>query len=333
MSQIGLSFNPEHWNLALYSEAQKLELLKYCIYDLNINNIRFSLRWEDVELEPQIITLEKYKPYLDLLADTKTKLVLNIGPVKTMRWPEEPIPRHVLSNIAKPNRGELLTAKSPLADPALKYLKDLLQKLSLDHPNTLKNLYAIQLDNEPFNVFGQYGYNLSIEWVISTLEILHTYLPNAKILLNSNGRADLRKIKQVIEIAKTKFPDFSWIIGINYYWQVPIQHRIPIINKLDNLSLSFPWNMSISNLKKFAKKENIEIEISEFQGEPWQQAQIPGNNFKEISKRLEVVTNKVLVNQQGIIRYWGIEYLLDLMLRAELNQEHKKILEFIKFKH
>lgn len=323
--QIGTSFNIEHHKIAKLPISTKLDLLRYCTEELGISHLRLAIRWSDVYKPDGTIDLGEYTHVLNYVASNpRLKLTLNIGPIKTMRWPEETIP-HAYFSLAKRLKGKSLLG-SKLGETALEYLSQLLEQLADEYPSLMRNLYAVQLDNEPFNKFGQFKLELDEEWILATLRVLAEFFPQTQVLFNSNGRRDLRKITNLIDNASTKFSQMSWIIGVNYYYQVPIQHRVPIINKLDNLTLSMPWDLSISDLKEYAVENNVEIEVSELQGEPWLKADKPGNSLTEFERSIKRAS-RVLTSSSGVVRYWGIEHLLAEMHVGSLSVEQQKILQ------
>ncbi len=329
--QIGISFNPEHWQISEYSIEQKIKMLSYCVEDLGIKHVRVAIRWSDVFIDENNIDLKYYARILDyLLSRPEVRITLNVGPIKTMRWPEETLPSNYF-DLAAATVGHSLT-ESEIGNKALDYLIQLFELLIQKYPNLFDRLEAIQLDNEPFNKFGQFKLSLDREWILKTTQILDKFWPTAKVLFNSNGRRDLRSIVTLVNQAKIDFPKMSWVIGINYYYQVPIQHRIPIIKNMDNLILTVPWDLSIAKLKNYAAKNNIELEVSELQGEPWLSASSPGNSAAGFARALARAT-KVLSSDAGVIRYWGIEYLLSKRAKNSLNSEQEAILNLLYNRH
>lgn len=315
---IGTSFNPEHIALqgAPYDYLAPIKMIQN---DLGIRQIRIAIRWDKVDKDGNI-DFEYYRNYFNrIFYGDFDEITINFGPIKTMRWPEEPIPQR-LQVLVK--QKDTITSEHPLATYALNYLEQLCKFIREEYKDQLQKIKIVQGDNELFNRFGQFKLGFSNEFEAKVIKVLIEYFPDAKILINSNGRKDLNRIFALIK----EFDQSRFIIGLNYYYKVPVHYKIPIVNKLDGITLSPPWSMSIEQLKK----KGVQVEISELQGEPWLPATTPGNNFQEFLFTLyRAISFKPQHQTKLLVRYWGIEDFIHPFLIKEETIEKKKIRELI----
>lgn len=307
--EIGCSFDPLH-QIFFEKDIKPIEVLKYIHKELKINNIRLSIRWNK--------DFEFYKPYLDYCIEFKLKVVMNVGPIKVMRWPEEHISEEFKVLLRK---GDVIDLCHPIVEPALEYLEQTLENLKV-----YKNIIAIQADNELFNAFGEYSLKISTEFELKVIETIHKQFPKLPVYINSSGVNDFKKIFEMISNLENKI-----ILGVNYYYKTKFQNRIPIINKLDNLILKKPFAISVEDFKKIAEKKNYQIEVSELQGEPWwPNAKSPGNNFKEFKFTLLRTQFLKPISQKEILaRYWGIEDLVSKLMDKSATTENLQIKDLI----
>lgn len=346
-TKIGCSFNPEHW--VFYKEADSpfvtssdkhravlvMQAAKFIIEDLKIKDIRLSIRWSEVYKNGNI-ELDYYKELFNYILNQEVKVTLNVGPIKTMRWPEETVPEDILHKLKnRPAKGDTIKLDSELGKISIVYLQALLQKLkSKFTPKQLEKITTFQTNNEAFNKFGQYSWTMSGELELKFVEIVNQEFPNKSFLFNSAGRNDLNKVINLInslhEILNKPFSDF--IVGYNYYFKVPQTAKNFILKYFDNLWIAIPGSMSTSTLKKISKKKGFAIEVSELQGEPWIGINAPGNSLSDFQysliRSIQAILN-VSEKEESIIRYWGIEDLVVRHLYKQYNAEHKKIFALI----
>jgi hypothetical protein len=319
---IAASFDPLHHIFASY-KVDPLVALKFLVEQLQVNNIRLSIRWSQV-YETGKLNLGFYKPFLDYCLANSVEVVLNVGPIKTMRWPEEHIPTKLHKLVAK---RDTITLAHPLAQPALSYLGELLTALKTEYkPKQLQNIVAWQADNELFNRFGQFELLISEEFEAETLKIISSEFPDAAIFINSSSTNDFKSIFNLLAASTGNF-----ILGVNYYYSVPPIHRIPILRQLDNLILRKPFSISPAALSERASSAGYAIEVSELQGEPWwPQILTPGNSFQEFIFTLLRTQYLRPAGQLKIkARHWGIEDLICKFLTGNTTAEHQQIRDLI----
>jgi len=340
-TRIGCSFNPEHWMFDNEPPEIILKSAKILVEDLEITDIRLSIRWSKVYIDGKI-NLSYYEELFKYFFSQNVNICLNVGPIKTMRWPEETVSEQVLKDLEKvPAKETVMTSESELGKLSLEYLQELLETLKkVFPPEQLDKIRTIQGNNEGFNKFGQFGWTMSDEFEMKVFEIIHNEFPDKNLMINSAGRNDLKKVMKLVNRLneETKMDYSKFIVGYNYYYKVPRQSNNFILKYFDNLILAFPGSMRASRLKRLSSKLGFEIEISELQGEPWLGViPTPGNSVQEfrytlircITEILNYNSYSGINNKPKIIRFWGIEDLLMKILNNQITDEHRGIIEII----
>ena len=108
------------------------------INDLHPEYLRLPVYWQDVEKEPGKFTFSQYDWMIEQAEKRDVKLVLVIGR-KTPRWPECNLPEWI-------DKEHLESQKEPVS----KMITQIVERYR-DRPN----LYAWQVENEPFLNFGE----------------------------------------------------------------------------------------------------------------------------------------------------------------------------------
>jgi len=334
---IGCSFNPEHWVFDAVSKSEQdkenitLECAKFIIEELKITNIRLSIRWSKV-YDGKKINFSYYEKLFKYFFGQNIDICLNLGPIKTMRWPEEQVPSIVLDNLENiPAHKKVLTSQDELVSKSKEYLILLLEFVSKHFTHEeLEKISIVQANNECFNKFGEHGWIFSPILESEYINTIRAYFPDKKILLNSSGRNDMQRNLNLIE--KTKIPSNKFILGYNYYYKVPGQADNFVLKYLDNLILAMPLSIGTAKLIKLGQNQNFDIEVSELQGEPWMHIKSPGNSVSEFRFALIRSINSMLNlnnNESSIIRYWGIEDIVSKKMLKQETGEQSKILELI----
>ncbi len=315
---LGTSFSPEYAKQK--GSDNPLELLKIINKELGIKDIRLGLRWNVVEKDKKV-SLKYYDKYLEYLFKNDCKVCLNIGPIKVFRWPEEHIPKHL-----KTEKEEVITPESEISEYSYEYLDKLLTLLKSEYRNKLDNV-TFQLDNEGFYKFGKRGITMSNEYILDLLNILKKHFPNNKVMFNSAGRTNLKKIIGLFNtiIEKNIYKGQSLVLGYNYYFKLPnIRQR----DSLMSLSLS---SMSIRKLHKYQKEMGFGLEISEGQFEPWGKQKTPGNSYIDFEYLLNKC-NRYFPKEYKykLLRLWGTEEFALKILNNKISEDHKRIMSSIK---
>jgi len=320
--KLGTSFSPEY--SAELGINNPLELLSIVVNQLGINQIRLGLRWNQIEEPDGKINLTFYRKYLDFLLNNNCKVCLNIGPIKTFRWPEEYFPIDI-----KIPENKIVNSDSDISKRSFQYLNNLLSSLRNDYGSKL-DLVSFQLENEGFNRFGTTCLLMSKEYYIQLVKILRSYFPNNKLMVNSAGRRNLKKICSLFEeLIKEKLSVGEQLsLGLNYYFKIP--HTLPFFKRIEPLKFSFPFDMGISELHKIQNEKHFGLEISEAQFEPWGVQKSPGNSVEDFDYLIEKCLGFFPQNyNEKLIRLWGIEELSVKIFRNEINETHKTLIERI----
>jgi hypothetical protein len=332
---IGCSFAPEMWSKEEIREGKALAGLKVVVEQLGIKDIRLGIRWSEVFIDEKI-DLSFYKPFLKYCFKNKVNICLNLGPIKTFRWPEEHIPQQILDKLnSRIKRYSKVDLNSEITTYAYEYLEQLIDKLKAEFTeNELENINIIQLENEGFNRMGTFKLRMSSTYFKKIILKANKSFPNSKILVNSPGRFNLKAIIRLFTALKKTYPHLTGklLIGYDYYYRTEFRDRFILTKLLDSLSFSLPWNISITKLLSLSNKHNFQTEITEAQFEPWGKYLGPGNSSKDF-KFMLLRCIKILnldLNDQNIIRLWGIENFVKKIQNGEITGEHEGMMELIK---
>lgn len=316
---LGASFSPEYCKKIGSDDAFKL--LKIVNTNLGIKDIRLGVRWNVVDNENRI-SLSYYDKYIRYVLKNSSRICLNIGPIKVFRWPEEHIP-----NVLKDLEVNKIKSNSELAKHSFEYLNNLLSSIKQEYGDSLKDV-VFQLDNEPFYKFGRVGITMSNKYVLDTMKILKEYFPNNKVMINSAGRRNIKRILKIFQYSQDRGlynPD-ALILGFNYYFRLPNR---PLIEPLSGFDL---FNMSIKKLKRLQKTRHFGLEISEGQFEPWGRADSPGNSFSDFKYLLDNCYKYFPTDYEyKLLRLWGVEKLALKIYNKELSSQYNEIIKQIKF--
>jgi hypothetical protein len=179
---IGCSFSPEMFR----QEKEALDALKLVVNEFHIKDIRLGIRWNRAVDSAGKAHVGYYRRFIDYCIREKANICLNVGPIKTFRWPEQHVPQFVTENIENiaPKSG-IISLQDEIAQEALDYLNDLLEILKREYGKNKKTFSAIQPENEPFVKFGTYRWTMSDEYLKNVLKLIRGYFPEPDILLNS----------------------------------------------------------------------------------------------------------------------------------------------------
>lgn len=342
--EFGCSFSPEEYHeisndpdfSAREVKDESQEALRIIVEDLGIKNVRLGIRWnETVDYEGNF-DFGFYKQYLDYCFQNNVSVCLNVGPIKTFRWPEDHVSKHVMSNPQNiPPEYSFIRPKTQLAQESEKYLDQLFEYFTTTYtPLELSNIQIIQPENEPFMSFGENKWLMHQSYIKSLTNKINQYFPKAAILLNSGGYSNLETIAETFEEIRSEIPDIKLVSGFDYYYLLPSQPSIPFLGQLDQVALSKILKGDICTQNKQRSKEiGYDIEITEGQAEPWGEHKSPGNKAKEFRFMVLRTAENILDTRKSgnsTLRIWGIEKLVKKMVhRSELTQEHEKIIELI----
>lgn len=347
-TKVGCSFSPEHFNYVddiegistVVDQKKALSALGIIVGELGIKDVRLGIRWsrvvdqsdKDKGFDPKLFDSE-YKPYIDYCIQNNVNICLNVGPIKTFRWPEEYVPQSVLVH-GKPEKGSLIAYKSVMAQRGITYLDSLLSHITqIYSPYELQRFKIIQPDNEPFHSAGENGWTMSGEYLAQTIETIDKYFPHASILLNSAGEKDLAQIYAFYsELAKNPKMIGRLIAGIDFYFKKPDTPTLPLFGKVDPIT----WNALLGKttfgeyIGKF-RNMGVAVEDTEIQAEPWGSETSPGNSSQDFFYAIKRCLDHLIDQraQKSILRVWGVEELVLSKMSGSATGEHKKILQAI----
>ncbi len=342
--RIGTSFSPEQVEDHLKSQNAKvkstnekskvaLECLRVVVEEFKIHDIRLGIRWSTVDKEGGL-DISYYKPFLKFCFEHNVNVTLNVGPIKTFRWPEQFVPEYVLQKIVVPQKRSIITADSPLANGGIEYVKKLFHELKKEFSEKeLERIKIIQLENEPFHPFGIFGWRMGEDYMEKLIEITYEQFPQISFLINSSETRNVQKTAQFFQnlIAKNPALKNKLILGYNYFYNTPKPRFYSLIGDFDSISTTkfLRRNICSRNID-WSEKIGYKIEVTEGQTEPWPPVYSPGNSAHEFRFMiLRSVKHLLNCQKQSLLRIWGIEQLVLAKVLGTITDEQKKIIELI----
>lgn len=340
---IGCSFSPEQIEFLNKKEkysklndkkVKPLECLKVIVEQFKINDIRLGIRWNQVDNGKEI-DISYYEPLLNYCFKKNVNVTLNVGPIKTFRWPEQFVPQYILDKVDQPPVKSYIQPNSDLALEAGLYLEKLFKKLKSSFTaKQLEQIKIIQLENEPFHPFGIFRWRMSEEYMDDLMQITLKYFPDVSFLINSSETSNVKKIAKYYKknIQRNLSLRNRLISGYNFFYHVPGVRYIPFFGVLDSITLS---NLTFQRVHKknieWAKTIGFKIEITEAQTEPWLPIVSPGSSSREFKfMLLRSVNNLLNYRQKSVLRVWGIEHLSLSFVKEKITKEQEEIIDLIK---
>lgn len=335
------NFDVDHFKQKLKEAGKKENLDDFIKFlkDKNIQIVRMGIFFNNCPNGDILY----YKEYLEKFTEAQIQLILCPG-IKAPRWPEIHIDENVINRLYRfrlPKTGHVLKKDDPLAIYALSLQKEIYTNLdSLRIP-----VFAIQPENEPFKMFGEYKWLISKELLLEEFKLAKSKFPNSRLMVNCSIEFNqLKYTYKFLEEFRKNNIGTRCILGFNFYTEVPknLKDRISVI--LNNL---VKRGNDIGSLKEYARK--FEIQVSEFQFEPWycesedKNLLEPGNNWRQFAKSLIYLARftggegrkrkyflKNMLNDRDKtidVSLWGIE---EFYSKKKTNN-HKEIENIIKF--
>jgi hypothetical protein len=333
---LGCSFAPERWSDQEQAEGSPLRALAFCVQDLGLREIRLAIRWDRVGQANGSVDLAPYRPYLDYCFQHNVNVCLNIGPLRTFRWPEDRVPRTVLSSLGRiPAQGASITWGSPVAEAAMGYLESLMDKLLVEYGSQITGLSSVQPENESFQGFDEHGWTVSSNYMKGVIYLLDQRLPDVPILVTSAGRPALAQITSLFKELLRENQGFRdrLVSGFDYYYATPRHDRIPLHRYLDPIALAFhfPSAKSCAENLKDARTIGFRVEVSEGQAEPYAHITAPGNSIQHFRFMLLRCAERVLdPRETSILRIWGVEELARRVQTGQTTDQHSQIFDLIR---
>jgi len=383
--RIGCSFSPEQvayvynpdfvLSLETYNTPQGQAMMQkamdtatFAVETLGMTDVRFGIRWNNAVDRQGHLNIRLYEPFLHYLFSVpNTKVSINIGPIKTFRWPEEHIPEGILKKTGSPQAWTEVTSDSELSKQSIAYERTLLDYLKNSRtytPEELAHIIAIQPDNESNIPFGQYLIKMSRDHMQKSIKVIDEYFPGIPILLNTGGipeiplswnelfiymRTAMEEMAEfLIELRRNEHKG-RLILGYDYYHLTQYSDYLQLGGeKFDtNTILKAVGGIDFfSGIRNELKAYNIEQEITEGQTEPWIAKEeiptmyqhfkdrfLPGNDSREYLFSLLRELEFTDPAKPARIRLWGIEFLYkafnDPTVPEEFKREQNKIVEIV----
>jgi hypothetical protein len=212
----------KHTSTPLPTSKQVCDFLK----QMGMTHVRFGLQWRHVQNGDKL-SLDYYRNYLDELIKNDMQICLNVGPIKTMRWPEHQVPQALLDKMATGsqfqtscNSSEIpFCERSGLARRARRRSE---QKRYRAERNTITSIPEIGSDIRPEDELGQYA----LEYLNTLLNKLKkeygeklrmtTWQPDNEPFDQAgptNWRMHERLVAEEIDLIQSHFPTAQFLIN------------------------------------------------------------------------------------------------------------------------
>jgi hypothetical protein len=331
---LGTSFAPEQWTGRAERRDEPLEALDWLVRDLGIRHVRLGFRWQRVEWRRGEIDLTPYQRYLDYAFRNDLQLCLNLGPIRTFRWPEEHLPSWLPRAIDIPRDGAKIRLGSPLVEVAEDYLGRLLDLLFREYGRErMQGLATIQAENEPFYKLRSHDWTLDSEYVRHSIRRLNAAFPNSRILVTSAGRLNFGSIQDLFAKLLREGETFTGrlVMGFDYHYKTPERDAFPVIRHTDPITFQRVGYQTCEGNRNMARSMGYDIEVTEGQAEPYSYLDAPGNSARHFRFMLLRCASRVLLPESpSVLRIWGVEEMAKKVLAGDTNGEHDAIFDLVR---
>ncbi|HXH23010.1 MAG TPA: hypothetical protein VNN10_13365 [Dehalococcoidia bacterium] len=331
---LGASFAPEQWTGGAERRGASLAALDWLSRDLGIRHVRLGLRWQRVEWRRGHIDLSMYRPYLDYAFGNGLQVCLNVGPIRTFRWPEEHLPSWLPGFVQVPPDGARIRAGTPLTEAASDYASRLLEALTREYgAERLSSLPAVQTENEPFYRFRTHRWVLDEDYVLECIRRLNSVFPRSLILVSSAGRLDFGPIQDLFSKLLAEGDEYRGrlVMGFDYHYKTPQRDSFPVIRWTDPITFQRVGYQTCDENREMARSLGYAIEVTEGQAEPFGHLSEPGNSARHFRFMLLRCAGRVLLPEQpSLIRIWGVEEMAKKVLSGETTPEHEAIFDLVR---
>ena len=331
---VGASFAPEQWPPGAHAPGEPLAALDWAARDLGIRQVRLGLRWQRVEWRRGQVDLSMYRPFLDYAFDNNLAICLNLGPMRTFRWPEEHLPRWLAQAIDMPPTGARIKPATPVTEAASDYLVRLLDALVAEYgAERLASVAMVQPENEPFYPLRSHKWVLDGAYVKDVIGQLNTVFPRSRILTTTAGRLNFGPIQDLFAGLLADSPDYRGrlVMGFDYHYKTPLRDSFPIIKYTDPITFQRVGYQTCEGNREMARSLGYGIEVTEGQAEPFGDLDAPGNSVRHFRFMLLRCADRVLQRDQpSVIRIWGIEEMAKKALAGLTTGEHAAIFDLVR---
>ena len=332
--RLGASFAPEQWKVAEGGDQEAFRGFLWMLDEAGLGDIRLGLRWQRIESNRGRIDLSQYHPLLSEAFRRRLPLCLNIGPIRTFRWPEEHLPPWVSASIELPGNGAVVGESTALASAATDYLARLLDSLSGEFgAPTLAGIPMVQVENEPFYRFRSHRWTLESSYVRARIRQVQPWFPRSELLVGTAGRINFGPVKDLFLELMTESPDYRGrlVMGFDYHYKTPLRDSFPIIRYTDPITFSRVGYRTCEENREQARELGYRVEVTEAQAEPNGGLTDPGNSARHFRFMLLRCAESVLdTDRPSLIRVWGIEELAKKAMAGTLTSEHAQIIELMR---
>lgn len=339
--RLGCSFAPEYFGAAAEggrpgAEETAMRALRAAVEDLGMADIRLGLRWDN--LAPDGVYLSSfYRPYLDYCFGHPAirTVSLDIGPIKTFRWPEIHVPDAVLDRVRRvPQSSATITPEMELAQLSYGHAERAVAYLGREYDGAKP--VSISL-NEPFHGFGRFEWTMSEEYLDQLIDIVFGsgYFQDADVLINSAQGLDLDRIADYFEALVRRRPELRGrlVSGFDIYPFLPPVVNIPVLRELlANIRRTIrDWDRSVARSLRRAHDPDYgyRIEVTEAQAEPFGKNTVVGNSLPHYQHVLAQCFDRILdpAQEESVIRVFGIEYQLRTLFEGTARPANHQILD------
>jgi hypothetical protein len=327
--RFGASFAPEQWGFHARADRDARLGLDFAVKELGLRQMRLGIRWSRGVDRRGNVDLSIYAPYIDYCLNNDVEVCLNVGPIRTFRWPEEHVPAAVAAAVSLPPVEGKVQLGSELAQRALAYLEDLLQVLRRNYGD---GLHTIQVENEPYYPLGKHLWRMSLPYMHAATERVDDVFPNANVLVTSAGRLHLNDVRDLfIHLLATREGFQGRLVsGFDFHYKTPNRDAVPVVRHFDQIAYARPFAPSTEDNIHHSRSIGYGIEVTEGQAEPYGHFTEPGNSAREFRFMLLRCLDKVFdPKAAALLRIWGVEELAKKILRGRANDEHHQIVELI----
>lgn len=322
--RVGCSFAPEQFTTSSGDDgAFALQALRVAVDEYRVSDVRIGLRWNNLAPGGTQIT-----SYYDRLLDfcfaspDVRDVCIDLGPIKTFRWPEVHVPEMVLSALRSlPSRRAAIEADSELAQVSLRHFERALRYVGERYDGRTGVSFCF---NEAFHSFGDFGWTMSEGYLLDLIRLVEQsgLFPGSGYLINSAGGRQLERIADFFEDLVHAEPSLAGRLtsGFDLYPFLPPLSPIPVLREALDL-VREGWRRThmrtAANIRRaIASPARYRIEVTEAQTEPWGGERTVGNSLWHYERVLAESIDEILSPDQteSVIRMWGIEYQLERVL-------------------
>jgi hypothetical protein len=339
--RLGCSFSPEYFGAAAVdgrpgADKTAMRALRAAVEDLGMADIRLGLRWDN--LTPDGVQLTSfYRPYLDYCFSHPAvrTVALDIGPIKTFRWPEIHVPDAVLGRLRHvPKSNAEIAPDMELAQLSYVHVERVMEYLGREYDGAKSVAFSI---NEPFHGYGRFRWTMSEAYLDPLVDLVldSGYFRGADLIVNSAQGLDLDRIAGYFEALVRRRPELHGrlVSGFDIYPFLPPVVDFPVLRQvLANVRRTVrDWDRPVAaSLRRAHDPEyGYRIEVTEAQAEPFGQNAIVGNSLPHYQHVLAQCFDRILDPSQdeSVVRIFGIEYQLQTVFDGTARDANRQILD------